>query len=616
MPSASPIVNLSAYKFVPLTDLQDRRHHLKQLTHALNLRGTILLSHEGINLFVAGTRKAADRFLDDLHRDSSLADLIPKESFSDYQPFRRMLVKIRKEIISFGVPEVDPIRATSPKLPARELKRWLDEGRTVHLLDVRNDYEIEVGTFDHAIPAGVDTFREFPQAVRKLPERLKDEPVVMFCTGGIRCEKAGPFMEQAGFRHVYQLDGGILKYFEECGGSHYHGDCFVFDQRVAVNSALQETGFAQCYACQAVVSPEDQKSPHYIPGKSCPRCWQEPDDALASRLKERNRRLQQITQPLPGSLPGMQRHPMNVPDRYDGWKLLDFLCDWRPRTDRGTWHQDIAESRVIPSPRYGRKRRRMVSPEERLPLSPERPVRGGERLEHLQPAPVEPDVRADIVFLYEDADLLILSKPPSLPVHPAGPFRRNTLQAFLNALYHPQRPLPVHPPDADTSGIVLLARRRTAARYLHEQFERQNVSRIVTARVHGHPESDAFECREPVSRNPGPDGFHDIDPHGLPAHTQFRVLRRLDDGTSLLEAVPVTEHPHSIRLHLFRLGFPVVNDPLKHADDPPPVTDDSRNFHIVPPGEPPVCLHIRRLSLTDRSGTCRTFDAPPPPWAE
>ena len=153
-----------------------------------------------------------------------------------------MRVKIKREIIAFGIPGIDPARNPSRKLSPRTLRQWLDEGRSVTLLDTRNTYEIERGTFRGALPAGIRHFRDFPRAVERLPARLKNQPVVMFCTGGIRCEKAGPFMEREGFRDVFQLDGGILKYFEECGSAHYDGECFVFDERVGVDPTLRETG--------------------------------------------------------------------------------------------------------------------------------------------------------------------------------------------------------------------------------------------------------------------------------------------------------------------------------------------------------------------------------------
>jgi UPF0176 protein len=155
------------------------------------------------------------------------------------RPFRRMRVKIKREIIAFGVAGIAPGCYTSPRLSARELKQWLDEGRPVTLLDTRNNFEVQTGSFRNALPIGIDDFRDFPAAVYQLPDELKQQPVVTFCTGGIRCEKAAPYLERAGFENVYQLDGGILKYFEECGAAHFEGKCFVFDERVALDASLQ-----------------------------------------------------------------------------------------------------------------------------------------------------------------------------------------------------------------------------------------------------------------------------------------------------------------------------------------------------------------------------------------
>ena len=267
-----PITNISVYKFTPLHDLEALRARLRDLGTAAGLKGTILLSPEGINLFVAGHPDQVEALLAALRTISGLEDLAPKVSGSAEQPFNRMLVKIKKEIIAFGVEGIDPSRRPTPKLPAPTLKRWLDEGRAVTLIDTRNDYEVRMGTFRGAIPAGIENFRDFPEAVGRLPEALKAQPVVLFCTGGIRCEKAGPFMERAGFQQVLQLDGGILKYFEQCGGAHFHGECFVFDKRVALGPDLQPTGTAQCYACQAVLTLEDQASPDYQYEICCPYC--------------------------------------------------------------------------------------------------------------------------------------------------------------------------------------------------------------------------------------------------------------------------------------------------------------------------------------------------------
>lgn len=266
------VVNLALYKFAPLTGLPAQRAHLLALTQGAGMKGTILLSPEGINLCVAGSREGVDALLAALRVVPGLAELAPKESLGDRQPFNRMLVKIKKEIIAFGVAGIDPAGHPSPKLPPRALKQWLDEGRPVTLLDTRNDYEIRLGSFKGAITAGIGHFRDFPDAVSRLPAAMKTQPVVMFCTGGIRCEKAGPFMEQAGFQKIYQLEGGILKYFEECGAAHYDGECFVFDQRVGLDPGLQETDSVLCFNCQMPLTILEQQDPRYVPDRSCPHC--------------------------------------------------------------------------------------------------------------------------------------------------------------------------------------------------------------------------------------------------------------------------------------------------------------------------------------------------------
>lgn len=233
------VVNLSAYKFTPLDQLPQLREHLRAVCHAAQLKGTILLANEGINLFVAGNRTGTDALLHALRALPGLADLTPKESVSATQPFRRMFVKIKREIIAFGVDGIDPARAPAPRLDPRTLKQWLDEGRPVTLLDTRNRYEVRAGTFRGAIDPAIDRFRDFARAAATLPSTLKSQPVVTFCTGGIRCEKAAPFLQRAGFADVYQLEGGILKYFEHCGSAHFEGECFVFDDRGTLDDSLR-----------------------------------------------------------------------------------------------------------------------------------------------------------------------------------------------------------------------------------------------------------------------------------------------------------------------------------------------------------------------------------------
>jgi predicted sulfurtransferase len=268
-------LNISTYKFTPFEacELPSIQARLRDLCAERALKGTILLSTEGINLFVAGVRENIAILVSELRTIAGLEDLAPKESLSTEQPFNRMLVKIKKEIIAFGVDGIDPARKPAPKLAPSTLKQWLDEGRPVTLLDTRNDYEVRLGTFKGAIDPRIDHFREFPDAVRKLPDALKAQPIVMFCTGGIRCEKAGPFMVREGFQEVFQLDGGILKYFEECGGAHYDGECFVFDRRVGVNPELKETGSVLCWNCQMPLTVTEQQDTRYAYEKSCPYCF-------------------------------------------------------------------------------------------------------------------------------------------------------------------------------------------------------------------------------------------------------------------------------------------------------------------------------------------------------
>ncbi|MCP4170811.1 MAG: sulfurtransferase [Fuerstiella sp.] len=606
----SHTLNISAYKFVALDDLEKRRQSLRSKVHSLNLRGTILLSPEGINLFLAGLRSAIDEFLKFLREDPSFADLQAKESISDYQPFNRMLIKIKSEIIAFGVDGVNPIHRSSPKLAATELKKWLDAGDKVHLLDTRNDYEIEVGTFDHAIVPGIQHFRDFPAAVDRLPERMKDEPVVMFCTGGIRCEKAGPYMEQAGFQKVYQLEGGILRYFEECGGAHYNGDCFVFDQRVAVDARLGETNHTQCYVCQEVVSPDDQQSEKYVAGKSCPRCYTAPADQMALQLEERNARLQNVILPLPGSQPYFNMRPLNVPARFDGKSLVDFLTDWHPQVPREEWLARIADSRIVPGQRFGRRRRRMKSAVESVPLSPDRKVRGGERFEHLLPETTEPAVNGHIEIAFEDDQFIVVNKPAPLPLHPSGRFNRNTLQYIMDELYRPEHPLLAHRLDANTSGVLLMCRKRSVARQIQPQFENRTVGKTYLARVHGHPIDEQLDCSAPIATCPKEKGLRLIDPEGHSAETNFKVLRRLDDGTAILLVTPLTGRTNQIRLHSWHLGFPVVGDP---AYLPGRKTDKNRTLSV---DDAPMCLHALSLSLHDCNGEMREFSVPAPEWAE
>ena len=231
-------INLAGYKFVSLDALDDLKASLERHCHELQLKGTILLSFEGINVVLAGSEEATMQFQNMVSDDPRLADLRFKRSLSAYQPFDRMLVKIKKEIITLRVPGLDPAKKRAPTVTPVELKRWLDEGREVVLLDTRNAFEVDAGTFDKALDLRLSSFGQFAKAADELDPSLKDKTVVTFCTGGIRCEKAAPVLLGKGFRNVFQLDGGILQYFEECGNAHFNGLCFVFDKRVALDDNL------------------------------------------------------------------------------------------------------------------------------------------------------------------------------------------------------------------------------------------------------------------------------------------------------------------------------------------------------------------------------------------
>jgi UPF0176 protein len=265
------IINIAAYKFVELDNLETLQNEMLQNCLAWQLKGTILLGTEGINLILAGERDGIDNFVAMMNADVRFQGMDFKESFSEKRPFRRMRVRLKKEIVTMKVEGVQPKNRTGKRISATELKQWLDEGRDFTFLDTRNGYEVKIGTFEKANYFDIAVFSEFPEQVQNM-QADHDKPMVMFCTGGIRCEKASVAALDAGFKEVYQLEGGILKYFEEVGGEHYHGDCFVFDQRTAITPEFKETGLTQCPCCNHFITPADQQHPDYIAWKRCQYC--------------------------------------------------------------------------------------------------------------------------------------------------------------------------------------------------------------------------------------------------------------------------------------------------------------------------------------------------------
>ena len=230
------ILNIAGYKFITLDNLLALKSKLHTKASELLLKGTILISQEGINLSLAGNEADLTQFILQLRADERFSDMRFHQTYSPAVPFRYLKVKIKKEIITLRQPVVDTISERAASITPAELKQWLDENRDVVLLDTRNDYEYEAGSFKNAVTLPINDFGHFPAAVKDLPQ---DKPIVMFCTGGIRCEKAALYMQAQGFSNVLQLDSGILGYFAQVGGAHYEGNCFVFDERISLTPTLK-----------------------------------------------------------------------------------------------------------------------------------------------------------------------------------------------------------------------------------------------------------------------------------------------------------------------------------------------------------------------------------------
>jgi UPF0176 protein len=280
------------YKFVTLDDYRELRQPLLDVCQAAGIRGSLLLAHEGINGTIAGTRAGIDRVLTWLRSDPRLADLDWKESLDDAQPFDRMKVKLKKEIVTLGVDGIDPNRRVGKYVEPKDWNAIISDP-DVLLLDTRNDYEVKVGTFRGAINPDTETFREFPQFTQQF-DPARHKKVAMFCTGGIRCEKASAFMLERGFDEVYHLRGGILRYLEEVPAekSLWEGECFVFDHRVTVDHALDKGTYTRCDGCGWPVSAEEQQSPHYEAGVSCPHCFPAMTEERRARFRQRRRQLE------------------------------------------------------------------------------------------------------------------------------------------------------------------------------------------------------------------------------------------------------------------------------------------------------------------------------------
>ena len=281
------------YKFVSFSDYGSRQSEILKFCIEKNIRGTILLAEEGINGTIVGTKTNIHQFLLFLKSDSRFSDIKHKESYSDKIPFNRMKVKIKKEIVTLGQPNINPDKRSGVRVDPKDWNSLITDPNTV-IVDTRNEYEYQIGTFENAISPKTTNFREFPNFVKQKLNSKKNKKFAIFCTGGIRCEKASIYMLNQGFKNVYQLNGGILKYLEEIDRDKtlWQGECFVFDSRVSVDYELAKGKYEQCYACRRPLSKEDLHSKSYKKGVACHHCINEKSDNQRARFSERQRQVE------------------------------------------------------------------------------------------------------------------------------------------------------------------------------------------------------------------------------------------------------------------------------------------------------------------------------------
>jgi UPF0176 protein len=286
------IVVAALYKFVKLADYRELRNQLLDLCQQNDIRGTLLLAPEGINGTVAGTREAIDNLQGFLKSDGHFEGLEYKESSVDYYPFYRLKVRLKKEIVTLGMPHLDVEKNTGTFVNPEEWNALISNP-DVLLIDTRNQYETKIGTFKNALDPETETFREFPEFVDHILERKKKQRIAMFCTGGIRCEKASSYLLEKGFEEVYQLKGGILKYLETIPSeeSLWQGECFVFDNRVAVKEGVEEGKHDLCFGCRAPLSEADKACSEYEEGVTCPSCYAQHSEDKKKRLRERQKQI-------------------------------------------------------------------------------------------------------------------------------------------------------------------------------------------------------------------------------------------------------------------------------------------------------------------------------------
>jgi UPF0176 protein len=288
----SQIVVCALYKFVTLANYQQLRQPLFDVMDDNQVKGTLLLALEGINGTIAGSRLAIDKVLNWLRLDPRLAEIDCKESFTDIPPFNRTKVKLKNEIVTMGIEGIDPKQVVGTYVNPKDWNSLISDPEVL-LIDTRNDYEYQVGTFKNAVNPNTESFREFPQYVKEHLDPEKHKKVAMFCTGGIRCEKSTAYLKEQGFEEVYHLKGGILKYLEEVPAQEtlWQGECFVFDERVTVNHHLEKGDYDQCHACRIPITEADKASAMYEKGVSCPHCFDKKSPEQKRRFAEREKQI-------------------------------------------------------------------------------------------------------------------------------------------------------------------------------------------------------------------------------------------------------------------------------------------------------------------------------------
>ena len=283
------------YKFLVLENYKELKIKFDKSLSKTNIKGTILLANEGVNGTIAGSESDLKKFFLYMDKFSQFKDINPKFSSSNKNPFLRMKVRLKKEIVTIGIPEVSPSNLVGKYLNVEEWNEFLNESDSM-IIDTRNDYEVSIGTFKNSINPKIKSFRDFPKWVQKnlIDKKVsKKSKIGMFCTGGIRCEKSTSYLKQLGFENVFHLDGGILKYLENVKSdeNEWKGECFVFDYRVSLNDSLEKGEYDMCYACRMPLSKENKKNKHYLKGQSCEYCYDQTTIKQKKRFNEREKQI-------------------------------------------------------------------------------------------------------------------------------------------------------------------------------------------------------------------------------------------------------------------------------------------------------------------------------------